>query len=242
MTLGASGRCLLRPGARLRCDLAAVPVARRAAAMAHVPGHPARAARRRVCVRHGPRRTTRSRPCACRSGWGSSPTTCARSSCDPHTFARAERIIASQLAYDQLLAGGVPAGRASRSSPPPRATRPSGSARRSSSPPAAGPGDAAGPPACSGVSPRAPSACSDPAAVGRISMRSAIDCLSASTCDTTPTTRPPARSRPSSASTASSVCGSSDPKPSSTNSVPRSIPPASAVTTSAMPSARHSDT
>src|SRR3954453_7999308 len=59
---------------------------------------------------------------------------------------------------------------------------------------------------------------------------------------TPPTVRPPAR-RPSSRSmTSSSVSASRLPKPSSTNSVSTSVPPASWVTTSASPRARERDT
>lgn len=64
---------------------------------------------------------------------------------------------------------------------------------------------------------------------------------SSSTCDTNPTTRPPARSSSRMFITTSSVSASRVPKPSSTKRVSSSAPPVSPATTSARPNASDSD-
>ena len=75
----------------------------------------------------------------------------------------------------------------------------------------------------------------------RTRSRVGIRCRSSSTCDTSPTTRPPARSSSRMFITTSSVSASSVPNPSSTNSVSSNAPPVSAATTSARPRARDNE-
>ena len=155
--------------------------------MAHVPGHPAGAARRAAASATAARvRPVHDAARAGAAGRRRRPRALARAG---SAHVRPRRAASSRPSWPTTSCCWRRASwRASRSSPQPRATPPSGSARRSSSPPAAGPGE---PSPLSGVSPRAPCSVLGPSAVGRISMRSAIDCFSASTCDTTPTTRPP---------------------------------------------------
>src|SRR5699024_7818906 len=89
--------------------------------------------------------------------------------------------------------------------------------------------------------PQATSRRLDPARPLLTNRRVGIRCRNSSTCETSPTTRPPARSSSNTFITTSRVSASSVPNPSSTNHVSNAAPPVSAETTSAKPSASASD-